>query len=609
MHALTELALTNAAAATVLAAGVTLLAFVCRRPALLHALWVLVLVRLLTPPIYHVAVLPAVVSAAAAEAPTTGTGEPAADLSAADDPPISAEPPPDALAGAPARVAPASTAGLERVSWQAVAVAVWAAGAGGLLLLTAWRVWSFGRLLRLGRAAPPELTARVRGLSAQLGLGRCPDVWLVPGPLAPFVWPVGGRARVVLPARLFESLDTSARDAVLTHELAHLIRRDHWIRWLELAAVTVFWWHPVAWFARQQLQRLEEECCDGWVVAALPGCVSAYARALVETVEFLADACPALPPVASGFGYVRSLKRRLRMILQRPTTYRLSWPACLAVTLVGLLVLTLTPQRVSADDPEEPAEPAAAPAPPQPPEPPAPPSADRRDLDRRMDALERKLERVIRALERRGGAGATSGSAEKDAEGVDKAAEKERQKAEEARARARQKMEEMRSQARQRAEEARRRAHEMAEKAREEQARAQERGKEIHREIEESIRQSINPERMRELERQIEESVRKTVNPDRMEALSRQIEEAVNKAVDPKRLESLSRQIEESVNRALRAEDRAGRSRRDVARAPGARRAPDSHASDLERRMDRLEQRLDRILDSLEKGERPSGKP
>ena len=48
----------------------------------------------------------------------------------------------------------------------------------------------------------------------------------------------------------------------------------------------------------------EEDCCDAWVVWALPASARAYALALVETVDFLADARPALPALASGFGHV-----------------------------------------------------------------------------------------------------------------------------------------------------------------------------------------------------------------------------------------------------------------------------------------------------------------
>ncbi len=36
---------------------------------------------------------------------------------------------------------------------------------------------------------------------------------------------------------------------VVAHELAHVWRRDHLVRWLEWVACVVFWWNPVAWWA------------------------------------------------------------------------------------------------------------------------------------------------------------------------------------------------------------------------------------------------------------------------------------------------------------------------------------------------------------------------
>src|SRR5213080_3269303 len=52
MHTLLQIGLTNAVAAALLAAGVFAVSRCCRRPALLHGLWLLVLVKLLTPPLF-----------------------------------------------------------------------------------------------------------------------------------------------------------------------------------------------------------------------------------------------------------------------------------------------------------------------------------------------------------------------------------------------------------------------------------------------------------------------------------------------------------------------------------------------------------------------------
>src|SRR5205823_1196392 len=113
---------------------------------------------------------------------------------------------------------------------------------------------------------------------------------------------------------LWEALTADQREAVLAHELTHLRRKDHWVRRLEVLALGLYWWFPVAWLAVRRLRDAEEACCDAWVVWALPGRAAAYAEALVETVAFVSR--PGWVPLASG-GAARAaaLKRRLTMIL------------------------------------------------------------------------------------------------------------------------------------------------------------------------------------------------------------------------------------------------------------------------------------------------------
>src|SRR5437016_13961586 len=54
MDMLEQLVLGNAVAATVLALLASAVGLVCRRPALIHSLWLLVLVKLITPPICRI---------------------------------------------------------------------------------------------------------------------------------------------------------------------------------------------------------------------------------------------------------------------------------------------------------------------------------------------------------------------------------------------------------------------------------------------------------------------------------------------------------------------------------------------------------------------------
>jgi beta-lactamase regulating signal transducer with metallopeptidase domain len=55
--------------------------------------------------------------------------------------------------------------------------------------------------------------------------------------------------------------------AVLTHELAHLQRRDPLIQWLAQIACAVYWFNPMIWIASWQIQTERELACDDIVLA------------------------------------------------------------------------------------------------------------------------------------------------------------------------------------------------------------------------------------------------------------------------------------------------------------------------------------------------------
>jgi len=142
-------------------------------------------------------------------------------------------------------------------------------------------------------------------------------------------------------------LSASQQAGIIAHELAHFRRGDHWTRWLEFLVVGLYWWHPVAWFARRQLQQAEEFCCDAWVLRLFPDQARGYAQALLATVDFLSEVQTPAPAGASGFGHVRSLQRRLEMILKRTVRPELSPSARMLFLAAALAVLLWTPQAFS----------------------------------------------------------------------------------------------------------------------------------------------------------------------------------------------------------------------------------------------------------------------
>jgi bla regulator protein blaR1 len=358
MRTLLEYALANAAAATALALVALAVGFVVRRPAVRNALWVLVLVRLVLPPVWTVP-LPVPIEQPVEIASTVADPiPPAPEPTPIEDEPLvfdhqGEEVPVATDVAEPAAVAPAVEEAPASFPTYAVIGGVWAAGCGFVFARAAWRVGRFRRALRDARPAPEAIRQQAATLATAMGLRRCPMVLVVPGRVSPALWMPGlfpRQAKVLLPAGLVSVLDDGQRAAVLAHELAHLRRGDPWVRWLEVLVGGLYWWFPlVAWF-RRHLRASEEACCDLWVVAALGG-RRAYATALVETAAFLGGPSPVASPVlASGAGPVLDLQRRVTMIMQA------TWPARLTrfglATVLGVGVAGLSFGPALAQPPE-----------------------------------------------------------------------------------------------------------------------------------------------------------------------------------------------------------------------------------------------------------------
>jgi beta-lactamase regulating signal transducer with metallopeptidase domain len=338
MNTLLQAALVNALQATLLALVVAPLARFCR-PAVAHVLWLLVLLKLITPPLWVVS-LPADWFAPRQQQPDAAI-DPA--VAAPEEVPVpgSREQPEPVIEASPPVSTPAFS--FPEVDWTGLVAGAWLLGSLAWWSLAGWRLGRLWRLLSSFHPAPAEVQQRARRLAERLGSSSCPVVYLVPATLSPLVLVLGWSARVLFPRELWNRLDEQQRDALLLHELGHLRRGDHHVRRLELLVLGLYWWHPVVWWAHRALQEAEEQCCDALVVGTLAGAGPAYANGLIETVAFLSRGRSVLPAGASGAGRVPLLKRRLTMILNGTASRALSPAWRWGLLLGGLLLLPWLP--------------------------------------------------------------------------------------------------------------------------------------------------------------------------------------------------------------------------------------------------------------------------
>jgi beta-lactamase regulating signal transducer with metallopeptidase domain len=341
MDSLLRIALINVASAGVLALAVAVASRWIRRPEIVHVLWVAVLLKLLMPPVLELALLPQLSGPLGVleQAPVTTIGS--------VEPSVTTSLPLSVASGVPAGGAP---------FWLELAFGLWLAGAITLFVLALARAIRFDRALRrCGDEPAGALRIRAARLAGRLGLRWAPQLHVVGARISPMLWFTPGGLRLVVPQDLLARLTPAQCDTLLAHELAHVRRRDHWVRFFEQLVVVLFWWNPVVWWARSRLRQAEERSCDQWVLRTLPLSSNDYAEGLLKTVEFLSRSRTVVPALASGVGRIRNLETRLTMILNQRAQRTLSTPSrlVLALGITALLVIFPTWGGGELQQPEE----------------------------------------------------------------------------------------------------------------------------------------------------------------------------------------------------------------------------------------------------------------
>ena len=296
-----------------------------RAASLANLLWIMVLIKMITPPLFAIPLLE--VGAIAAHNPVAVPA-----LSELEDHLV-------ANKLTDSRPVPQSAAGTRGPIWLPGLAYAWVLISALLLAISLLRVIRFHYCLqRQLLPATEALSKLVRQVANQIGIRRLPRVAISQANLSPFVWWTGGRPLVVIPQLAIEGLAGDELRLIVAHELAHVKRRDYYVRWLEWLSGIALWWNPVLWVARRQLRTTEEIACDAMVVETIGAPRQQYARSLLNMAELLTTSTLRPPAVASAINSGGILEKRLTMIVSQ-TNLKLSNWMCLAVFLLAIGVL------------------------------------------------------------------------------------------------------------------------------------------------------------------------------------------------------------------------------------------------------------------------------
>ncbi len=164
--------------------------------------------------------------------------------------------------------------------WSRTAVAVWASGLAWMLAVHLLDVLAALRLVRRARTVTDaQWLDTWSGVIAQLDLRRSvrlvqSELMITPATFGVF------RAIVIVPAATSGWTDVR-RQAVLLHELAHVERWDCLTHALAEVTCAVYWFNPLAWWAKHRLAVERERACDDRAVSQLSK-ASSYAEELID---------------------------------------------------------------------------------------------------------------------------------------------------------------------------------------------------------------------------------------------------------------------------------------------------------------------------------------
>ncbi len=289
LNSLVQTGITNAAIVIPLAILALLIGSKNKNPHISHLLWLLVLVKLITPPFFHL-IIPGTPSPVLNTLPL----DPSVATSAAND------------------------LNQKLLSSKILLTGLWFTGTIVLLIFTLTKAFFFHRqLLASCQPAPAEVKNKARQLASALKLKKLPTIHTTSASLTPLVWWLGGRIHLVLPQSILQKMPPHEWQWGLAHELAHIKRRDHLVRWIEWASGLAFWWNPLMWLARKKLRAAEEICTDSLVLNTFQTNARSYAQSILNTLEALAPPAFRPPAMASKINSGGNLEKRMKHILNQ----------------------------------------------------------------------------------------------------------------------------------------------------------------------------------------------------------------------------------------------------------------------------------------------------
>jgi beta-lactamase regulating signal transducer with metallopeptidase domain len=306
-----------------------------------YLLWLVVLVKCLVPPIMPIAVpgmaktlehIRSKGNSAIQDARSAGA---ATQISAAaPQPAVSAQ----TFSSVTSLARPSMWSRFDMRFWL---VAAWAAGGLSYMMAALLKAWRIQLGLKQARTWPDmDLECEFLDIAKSVGIEHRPKLCLIRGLGQPFVWGIF-RGSIYLPEAFGRQGTSRQRMLVMGHELAHVLRWDALINFVQVIVQALFFFHPLVWWLNKLIRHEREKCCDEMAVASLHVDSREYGSAIVDRLaDYYEPACPSSSLAISG--HAKDLEDRVKSLLQPGRAFHRQ-PTLSAMITVFLIAITVAP--------------------------------------------------------------------------------------------------------------------------------------------------------------------------------------------------------------------------------------------------------------------------
>lgn len=223
------------------------------------------------------------------------------------------------------------------------------------VLKLTYDLWLLRRLKKEVIIPTPELEEMFRIVSSVKGIRSGIELKIHPKLKTPLA--VGFfQPFILMPETLVNNLNDSAKEQILKHELAHLLRYDDWSNLFQRLIQAIYFFHPAVWLVSRRADVEREIACDDHVLDRA-GQAKSYALMLTQFANRERDRH--LASASAVWNKQSQIKERIEMLLDHhrntaPRPARLSTGLLTTAALVvAALTLQYGPRVALADDPTD----------------------------------------------------------------------------------------------------------------------------------------------------------------------------------------------------------------------------------------------------------------